>query len=217
VRSVADGVYVLEAPQRFFGLEVGARMTALQTDDGLLLHSPLGVDASALGGLGAPRWVVAPNKLHHLYVGPWIARGAEAWGVPGLPAKRPDLRFAGVLDGAEHPFGDAIEVVPLTCFSLTNEAVLYHRPSRTLVVTDLLFHFAADAPWLTRVAMACAGAYPGCCTSVLERVGFDRPSARRDLGRIAALDFDRLVMAHGEVIDSGGRTAFREAFAWLGV
>ncbi len=48
----------------------------------------------------------APNKLHHLHAGPWIDAGLEAWAAPGLPEKRPDLSFTGVLDGAEHPFGE---------------------------------------------------------------------------------------------------------------
>lgn len=217
MREVADGVHVLEAPQRFGGLEVGARMTVLDTGDGLLVHSPLDVDPAMLEPVGEPRWVVAPNKLHHLYAGPWLEAGLSGWAAPGLPDKRSDLAFDGVLDGPSHPFGDAIEIVSMGCFPMANEVVFLHRPSRTLVVTDLVFHFTRDAPWMTRAAMTLLLGYPGCCMTVLERVGFDRPRARREIGAILELDFDRLIMSHGEIVETGGKEALRRAAGWLGL
>ena len=216
MRALAPGVHVTEAPQRFFGLEVGARMTVLETSGGLLVHSPLPVDPAALAPLGTPRWVVAPNLLHHLYVGPWIAAGVEAWAPVGLAAKRPDLSFAGVLDTAGAPFGDEVAVFPLRCFAFTNEVVLLHRPSRTLVVTDLVFNLSPTAPWPTRAAFACLGGYPGCRTTLLERVGFDRAVARREIGLLLEQDFDRLILAHGDVVETGGREALAGALGWLG-
>lgn len=215
MRTLTDGVHVVEAPFRFFGVEIGVRMTVLETRDGVLVHSPIGVDPASLEL--TPRWVMAPNRLHHLFIGPWIEAGAAAWAAPGLPEKRPDLDFAGVLDGSSQPFGDDLHVVPLACFPLTREVVVLHRPSRTLVVTDLVVHFTPRAPWLTRAAMAMALAYPGCSTSVLERVGFHREVARREMRGLLELDFDRLVMAHGEVIETGGKEALRGAMRWLGV
>ncbi len=216
LRTLAAGVHVLEAQQRFQGLEVGARMTVLETNAGVLVHGPLNVPGSALGALGAPRWVVAPNKLHHLHVGRWMEAGAEAWAAPGLAEKRPDLRFAGCLDSPDSPFGEDIGVFPLRCFRMTNEVVLLHRPSRTLVVTDLVFNFAPTAPWATRAVMAGLGGYPGCRTTLLERLGFDRAVARPQIAELLSLDFDRLVLSHGEVIETGGRAALAEALGWLG-
>ncbi len=221
MQTLTDGVHIVDAPLRFFGVEVGARSTLLETDRGVLIHSPIRREAvqqglSDIEGVEAPRWVVAPNKLHHLYVGEWIEAGCDAFAAPGLEEKRTDLDFAGVLTDP-HPFGDDIEVFPLTCFPFTNEVVFLHRPSGTLVVTDLLFHFTERAPLLTRAVMCCAGGYPGCSTTLLERVGFHRTTARREIGALAELDFDRLVMAHGEPIDTGGKAAFRRAMAWLGI
>jgi hypothetical protein len=214
---VTEGVWVAEAPQRFFGLEVGARMTVLDTGQGLLVHSPIALPPAEAARLGALRFVVAPNRLHHLYAGPYLEAGLEGWAAPGLAERRPDLRFAGVLDGRRRPFGEEVEVIPLRCFSLTQEVVLYHRPSRTLVVTDLVFHFTARSPWLTRCAMACAGGYPGCSMTVLERLGFRRSVAREEMAALLRLDFDRLIMAHGEVIETGGKQALARATAWLGL
>lgn len=215
MREVTEGVHVVEAPQRFLGLEVGARMTVLRVGDDLLVHSPVAVDPALVAPLGRLRWVVAPNRLHHLHAGPWLAAGAEGWAAPGLAEKRPDLRFAGALDGAVAPFGSDVSVLPMRCFPFTNEVVLLHRPSRTLVVTDLVFNLGASAPWLTRAAFTALGGYPGCRTTIVERLGFDRPTARAELSNLLDLDFDRLIMAHGEVIEAGGRDALAGAFDWL--
>ncbi len=215
LNTVAPGVHVLDAAQRFLGLELGARMTVLELRDGLLVHSPIGVPPSVVEHLGDPRWVLAPNLFHHMYVGPWIDAGLEGWGAPGLPEKRSDVRFEGVVSTGTSPFGDEVETYALRCFSLSNEVVLFHKPSRTLLVSDLVFNISRSAPWMTRVAMRCLGGYPGCAVTLLERIGMRRDLAREDLATIAGWDFDRVVMAHGEVIETGGKQAVLRAFRWL--
>ncbi len=222
LRRLASGVHVTEAPLRFLGLELGTRMTVLDGGSGLLVHSPIAVDPSVVEALGEPRWVLAPNLFHHLYIGPWADAGLQAWGAPGLPAKRDDIRFEGVIEagtqpsGPFGPFGNDLQVHALRCFPMTNEVVVLHRPSRTLVVSDLVFNIAPGAPWLTRAAMRCLCGYPGCSTTVLERLAMRRDLARQDLAVITAWDFDRVVMAHGEVIETGGKQALLAAFGWLG-
>ncbi|TNE51849.1 MAG: hypothetical protein EP343_03030 [Deltaproteobacteria bacterium] len=215
IRTLADGVHVVEARQRFFGLEMGARMTLLELDGGLLVHSPIAMKPEDLTPLGSPKWVLAPNLLHHLYVGPWIEAGLEVYACPGLSKKRPDLTFQEEITSQQSPFGGDVKLLPLACFGLTNEVVVLHQPSRTLVVTDLVFNIPPSAPWMTRVAMRCLCGYPGCKTTLLERIGMQRDLARRELTTLLSWDFDRIVMAHGEVVETGGKEALRRAFQWL--
>jgi len=217
LEAIADGVHVGRAQQRFFGLELGARMTVLELEGGLLIHSPIAMDPDAISDLGKPRWVLAPNLFHHLYVGPWMERGCEGWAAAGLAAKRPDLSFHGVAEPGTEPFGPDAPVFPLTCFPFSNEVVVLHKPSRTLVVTDLVFNLAPTAPFSTRAAFWCLCGYPGCRTTLLERTLMRRDAARREVGELLALDFDRLVLAHGEVIETGGQSALARAFDWLGI
>lgn len=215
MHHVSQGLHTFDARQRFFGLEVGARMSVLDTGDGLLVHSPIAVDVEQVAALGEPRWVLAPNLFHHLYVGPWVEAGLDAWSCAGLPDKRPDLAFAGVVESGVRPFGDAIELLPMRSFGMTNEVAVLHRPSGTLVVTDLVFHLPPSAPWLTRAAFRCLCGYPGCRTTLLERVAMDREQARAELQTLLDWDWDRLVMAHGTIIEQGGKQALRRAFGWL--
>src|SRR2546423_388073 len=96
-------LWVCEQPLKFLGVEVGCRMTlARLPGNQLLLPSPVRPDAALraeVDTLGAVRWVIAPNRFHHLFVGHWLAAypNAQAYAAPGLPKKRPDVRFAAVL------------------------------------------------------------------------------------------------------------------------
>lgn len=216
MHQLAPGLHIVDAPQKMLGVPLGTRMTVLQLDGSVLVHSPVAVDPAIITPLGTLRWAVAPNTFHHLHVGPWIDAGAEAWAPPKLIAKRPDLSFAGALVPGVNPFGDEVEVIPLQSIDLTQEVVLLHKPSRTLILTDLAFHYQADAPWLTKAFMCSAGGYPGFSSTILERLVMDRPTARTELKHLLSLDFDRVVMAHGHVLETGGRQALAKAFAWLG-
>src|SRR5512139_2579154 len=103
LRQLAEDIWVAERPQRFYGLEVGTRMTVIRLADGsLLLHSPVSLDPNLrreLDAIGRVRFAVAPNRVHHLYAGEVRAAYPEArlWVAPGLDRKRPDLVFVGVL------------------------------------------------------------------------------------------------------------------------
>jgi hypothetical protein len=217
LRELSDGVHVAERPQRFWGIELGARMTVLELEGGLLVHSPLDLDPSTVAHLGVLRWALAPNKFHHLYVGRWVSAGAEAWATASLLAKRRDVAFAGALARGSAPFGGDVALFPLTCLPFVDEVVALHRPSRTLLVADLVFNLDATAPWLTRVAMRGALAYPGASASVIERALMHRETARREIAELLDQDFDRLIVAHGDVIETGGKDALTRAYAWLGV
>lgn len=215
IRQLAEGLHVLEQPQRFLGLELGARMSILQLEGGLLVHSPVDVDPALLAPLGTLRWALAPNLFHHLYLGRWIRAGAASFAPPGLAEKRPGLELGTLVETPAEPFGDEVRLIPLKCFAMTQEIALLHRPSRSLILTDLLFNLSAELPFSTRAAFTCLCAYPGCKTSLLERVGMDRVVARQEIAGLLELDFDRLVMAHGDVVETGGKAALREAFGWL--
>ena len=73
LREISSGrLWVAEAPLRFYGIEVGTRMSVVRLSAGdLWLHSPSGLTERFrrdLDRLGPVRFVVCPNKLHHLFV-----------------------------------------------------------------------------------------------------------------------------------------------------
>jgi hypothetical protein len=43
----------------------------------------------------------------------------------------------------------------------------------------------------------------------------DRRAARQSLEHVLGWDFDRVVVAHGDVLESGGHEALRQGYSWL--
>ena len=223
LRPLAPDLWVADRPQRFYGLEVGTRMTVMRLGDGrLLLHSPVALDAGLrkeLDALGRVAYVVAPNRVHHLHAGEVLHAYPDArlWIAPGLKEKRPDLGFAPVLGDEPPPeWRDEVDQVFFRGRPYENEVVFFHRPSRTLVLCDLAFNFGPRTPVVTRVLVSLIGGYgrfgPSRADPLLIR---DRAAARASLQRILAWDFDRVIVAHGDVQETGGHAGLRTGYAWL--
>jgi hypothetical protein len=223
LRRLADDLWVTERPQRFFGLPVGARMTVIRLSGGrLLLHSPLPLDTplrADLDALGRVAYAVAPNRLHHLYAGD-VARAyadARLWVAPGLPEKRPDLVHAGVLgDEAPIEWRGELEQAFFRGRPYENEVAFFHPATRTLILCDLAFNFGPRNAWPTRVLMSLLRSYGKLGPSRLDPLLIrDRAAASASLERILAWDFDRVIVAHGDVQESGGYPLMRDGYAWL--
>ena len=223
LRPLAENIWVADRPQHFYGLSVGTRMTVIRlSGERLLLHSPVALDAALraeLDTIGRVSYVVAPNRVHHLYAGD-VAKAypaARLWIGPGLERKRPDLVFEAIL-GDDEPAEWRGEVLQ-TFFRgrpYENEVVFFHRASRTLILCDLAFNFGPSAAASTRRLMKLLRSYGSFGPSKLDPwLIRDRDAARQSLERILAWDFDRVVVAHGDVLESGGREALRAGYAWL--
>jgi hypothetical protein len=221
--QLGENIWIVERLQRFYGLEVGTRMTVIRLAGGsLLLHSPVELDPELhreLDAIGRVRFAVAPNRVHHLHAGD-VAKaypGARLWIGPGLERKRPDLMYVAILgDEAPSEWRGEVEQVFFRGRPYENEVVFFHRPSRTLILCDLAFNFGPRAALPTRVLMRLLMSYGRFGPSKLDPLLIrDRRAARASLERILAWDFDRVVVAHGDVLESGGREALRQGYSWL--
>ena len=97
-----------------------------------------------------------------------------------------------------------------------NEVVFLQRASRTLIMCDLAFNFVPRAAAPTRLLMRLLLSYGRFGPSRLDPLLIrDRQAARQSLERILAWDFDRVVVAHGDVLENGGRDALRQGYSWL--
>lgn len=219
----ADGLWSLRVPHRFMGWQFGARMTVAALPDGLWVCSPVPLDGGvreAVEALGTVRHLVCPNALHHL----WAGEARRAWpdallhGPAALVRKRPDLAFDRVLDGSP-PAWDAAVLTPFPVAGqpMMEESVFLHRPSGTLITTDLVLHLTGEHDAWTRLYLWAIGYQGAPMHSPLLRYSTwkDPDAARRTLAAILDEDWDGLILAHGEALDRGGKAALAAAFAWL--
>jgi len=199
-------------------------MTIVRLADGsLFLHSPVKLDQGLrgqLGELGEVRAIVAPSRVHHLFVGDYMAAypQAKSYAAPALPERRRDIKFDAVLtDDAPDAWSGQLEQHVFKGAPVLNEVIFFHMASRTVIFTDLIFNLPVsarkDAPvffWL----LDAPGKF-GPHRFIRARAIRDRAAARQSVDRILQWDFERVIVSHGEVVDTGGRERVALAFAYL--
>jgi hypothetical protein len=222
LRNITSDLFVVEHPLRFLGIEVGARMTIARLSNGkLLLHSPTRLTEETrryIDSLGDVQYIVAPNSMHHLFVGDYLKAypNAKSYAAPGLEKKRADVPFSGIF--SEEPISDEIQHIVMPRIPLLHHEVVLLLPQhKTLICTDLLFNIRS-AKGLSRFLLFFIGGY-GRPEPTLEIRLFIRLLARAQtkvaMEKILSWDFDRLVMAHGDVIETNAKQALRDAYRWL--
>ena len=216
-------LWIADGPLRFLGIEMGARMTVVRLPNAeLLLHSPIAATPELVrevAALGPVAYLVAPNRLHHLFVGEWqrACPKAQTFVAPGLETKRDDLRVDGVLGEEPEPrWGAVLDQVRLDGCPFANEVVFFHRPSATLIASDLAFNVGPSSPPLTRFVFQLARTYGRLSPTLLERLLIRDPTAfRGSLERILDWPIERVVVAHGEVSEQGGREELITGYSWI--
>ena len=227
LKTIAEDVWIVDGPAIGFGppglkMRFPTRMTVIRIDADLFLHSPT-VLTSSLGfetaRLGAPRWIVGPNRIHYSWIPDWHRAfpAAEVYLAPKIreqakgridfPAHELDCK-----DG--YPWDDAIATLPVAGSYMT-EVVFFHRPSRTLVLTDFIENFEPGklgwfARWLTRLGKA-NGAMPRDMRASYR----DKAALKAAVETMIEWDPARIVLAHGRWYERDGAKELQRAFSWL--
>jgi hypothetical protein len=192
-------------------------------DGGLFLWSPIALTPSlqaTVEALGTVRYLVAPNKLHHLFLGEWKAAypWARMYAPPGLARRRRDLAFDERLEDAPPALwrAEIDQTFIKGSFALT-EAAFFHRASRTVLITDLIQCFPPDwfkgwRRWVARRA-GIVGPKPG--TPIDFRTSFtNRRAFRESVDRMLAWKPERLIVAHGPLVEHDAAGYIRQALDW---
>lgn len=229
LRPVAEEVWIADGPSiPAFGVPIPVRMTVVRLPDGgMWLHSPI----QAKGGLvrqvltlGPIRHLVAPNLSHFSWLPDWKAEApdAEAWAAPGVQgrARRQGkaVDWAGVLgDEAPEPWAGVIEQMIARGSRVLQEVAFLHRPSRTLILTDLIENLEAERlpVWLRPWVRLGGVAHPDGKAPPHVRAAFtDRKALRDSVERMVAWAPERVILAHGRWIESDGTEELRRRFGW---
>lgn len=211
-RDIAPGLSVYEAPLRFAGGQIGRRMVVVSLPgDELLLISPAPRTDAVEVGLrerGTVRFGAAASKLHgHLSLGDYPE--AELIAAPGLREHRDDLVFAGDLGSDPEPrWAATLDQAEFKGNRYATEVVFLHRASASLIVGDCVWNVARPLPRTVRFG---TGGH-GLTATRAFRLFTRRRQAQASALRILEWNFERVIVGHGPILETGGRAAFARAW-----
>ena len=225
VEQIDKDIWVEDGPNvSFLGLSFPTRMTVIRLGSELWIHSPVSLSSSAsteLEELGEVRYVLSPNKYHHMFLSEWRSNypEAELYASPGLTSKRPDIRFDRELRATEtYAWSETIAHEVFGPSLLLDEVVYFHRPSRTLVLTDLIVNIKTNGyNWWQKLFAEFDGlCYPGGTTPRLYRWSMkSRTTARRVYRSMMEWDPQRVIISHGEWFRNDGKNEIEARLGWV--
>lgn len=231
-KTVGKNVWIVDSgPMMAAGMiPLPVRMTVIQLSGGdLLLHSPTQYHEQLhreLEAIGPVKHLVAPNVAHWTFVQAWQSHlpDATTWGAQGLrqrsQVKRSGLRLDHDL-GAVAPaaWADEIEHIAIDGMGGFSEICLFHRPSRTLILTDIVQNLEVPAPsrLLQGFAKVIGVHAPEGKAPIYLRVAVKlKGRTAREAGRrLLALKPSRVIFAHGRWFDREASHQLARALDWL--
>lgn len=230
LREIDKNIWVCEQPLKFWGLEVGTRMTIIRLTNGeLIVISPikaLETTIHQINELGNVTFIIAPNCYHHLFVLDFksVYPNAKIWVAPGLESKRQDLPIDKVLsngkvgnaDEVEYLLVEGFKVFDLNGSSILNEIVFFHRESQTLILTDTAYHFDKSFSLKTQLAARLIRGYNRLTPSLLEKIATpEKEKVKHSIQKVFCWDFRRVIMAHGSIIENDAKIKLKEGYEWF--
>ena len=216
IKNVSENLWIVEHPLRLMGAQFGERMTIIRLRNGdLWLHSLVPFDDSLpamLGKLGSVRHLVVPSCMHNLNSHEWQQAYPEA--AVYAPASVSRVKSFISIDERQSPaWEDEIAVVAIDGMPKVNEVVFVHLATGTLIITDLAFNIDNDINGWTTLFFKLYGALGKFGPTKLIRAMIkDEKAFASSLQKVMEYDFDRIILAHGSMIEQGGKQAFISAF-----
>jgi len=190
------------------------------------------------------KYIAALDIEHHLHLTAWKKAfpNAEIIAPEGLWEKRqanPDFKdteFKHIFKSEDkethnisEEFDSEFDVEYVSSHS-SREIVFLHKPTRTVIEADLLFNLPGSEQYsragvsptsgiFTKLILPLVSAKPPATGH--KRFAWyvlssrDREGFTKSMTKIDQWDFDRLIPCHGDVIETGAKTVFRNVFEWF--
>ena len=196
-------------------------MTAVRLQSGRIwIHSPVRFSnklASAVSKIGPLGFIVAPNTLHYVHAKDWAAThpSARVLCVDGNSSKLAPLNYQILRSmPSSQPCELEYSLVHLGAFE---EAIFFHRSSRTLIVTDLMQNFEARRVRypLIRFLLKIGGATgPNGRPSLELRLAARkyREEMREAVRTMLEWEPKRIILSHGRCYETDAVAEIKRAF-----
>lgn len=225
VEYIKGQIWILEYPVRFGGMDLFGRMTIIKLDNGdLIIHDPCEINdhqKQEIDKLGKVKYIIAPGSFHHLFVTDFQQKypDAETYLCPGLERKRPDIKFEWILGNVPDPrWEDILDQIVIQGTKYIWEVAFFHRPSKTLILVDLLENIGDDFKHPTSLILRFwwkvvfkMWNHPKAAPEY--QMGWGRKDiVKKGLSKILDWHAERIILAHGELIENNVDTVLGTAW-----
>jgi len=226
LQKFAQSLYISDGPiVSFYGFPYPTRMAVVRLSDGSAwVWSPVKLSdelADSVEAVGPVRFIVSPNKIHHLFLFEWAKRwpDAQLYAPPGLAKRKPELKFDEELcDESDPAWVSDIDQVIFRGSVAMEEVVFFHRQSRCAIVCDLIQRHPEAKMigwkgWLMRVD-SLVGEH-GSTPREWRASFFRRKLARAAREKLLSWKPERLIIAHGECAHTGASEIISDSLSWI--
>ncbi len=221
-RPLAENLWLLAYPLKLLGADLRRNVTLIRLRSGkMVIHSTAPFspdDVAAIRTLGEPGWLLDGILRHDTFA----KEGRLAF--PGIPYLAPEgfSEMVGFATTTIVPppieWDGELLALEIQGAPKARDTALFHVPSRTLILTELIFNFGGDEPiWTELLLHVAVGGehHPGMPRPVKAGVK-DAAAFQSSLATIIGWDFDRVIVGHGDVIEKDGKAKLRTALAAAG-
>ncbi|GAA5986870.1 hypothetical protein JCM10908_000933 [Rhodotorula pacifica] len=197
----------------------------------------------ALAELGPIKHIVMLDAEHGMYTKQYHdaypaaklyfpARGIDSWRKKSwLPTDASQVFAYGagckpgeaVADPFEATTGGEIKSADFGKAFINEDIAFLHAPTRTLIEADLLLNLPPKEQYersTKRASLPFLSAHMHPGTHLHQRFIYslaskDKVGMKAAAEKVAAWDFDRIIPCHGDVIETGGKKAWLDTYAWF--
>jgi hypothetical protein len=214
LRPFARDVWVADGPPvRLFGAPLPTRMVVVKLADGSLwIDSPVDAteeQARTLERIGPVAHLVSPTQMHDWRLAKWSTWFPQA-----------AVWYAAMLADLPHDvWCDDIDRGTFRGSVMLDETEFYHRASRTLIIADFVQNYSPQPGHLVLNLIKRLGGVLGGGSPVDLRLSFvgrkRRQLGRESVRKLLAWDFDKVIIAHGDLPAGDARHFVERSFRWL--
>lgn len=235
LKSVGESIWIVDGPTVFMqayrtNIPFPTRMTVIRLTSGdLFIHSPTYLTNSLkmeINALGVVRHLISPNKIHYASIEQWseVYPKAVRWASPGVRerAKNRGFNTAFECDLSEEPdsaWAGEVDQVIVHGSRFMEEVVFFHKPSRTLILADLIENFERDKlskryAFLARLAGSLDPDGKAPLDLQLTFWGH-KAQARKAVHQMLVWQPEKVILAHGRWYPENAVEELKRAFRWL--
>ncbi len=223
-QSIAPNVWLLSYPLKALGADLKRNVTVIQLASGkLIIHSTgpfTSNDVRAIAALGDPAWLVDSLLRHDTFSkqGHEAFPSAQYLAPTGFP--QGDTYSTTSLLPPPPEWSEEIAVLAVEGAPDFGEVVMLHKPSRTLIVADLIFNFRKEQNLWTKLLLFAAtvgGKHDPGMTRPFKKAIKDEAAFSASMRTLLSWDFDRIIVGHGVPVESGGKEKFRATLQGAGI